>query len=73
MTQGRGLYRNAGLDTAWRPCSYRPGRFAYLTRNSTDHVVTDAETAPAANATGAARNSLLEPIDLTEERAKSRD
>ena len=72
MTQGRGLYRNAGLDTAWRPCSYRPGRYAYLTRNSTDHVVPDDPPA-AANATGAARNSLLETIDLTEERAKSRD
>ncbi|XP_043193084.1 uncharacterized protein LOC122365710 [Amphibalanus amphitrite] len=70
VTQGRGLYRNAGLDTAWRPCSYRPGRYAYLTRNGTDHVVPDDT---AANATDTANNSLLEPIDLTDERDKSRN
>lgn len=78
MSQRRGLYRNAGLDTAWRPCEYGQRRYAYLTRNTTDHVVKDdatsTSTSTAANDdSDTVPNQLLETIDLEQERRKRRD
>ncbi|XP_037089912.1 uncharacterized protein LOC119110257 [Pollicipes pollicipes] len=75
VTQRRGLYRNAGLDTAWRPCTYRQ-RYAYLTRNSTDHIVDDVNTTAtdvgSVAGTAAINNQLLETIDLEREQSKDK-
>jgi len=79
VTQSRGLYRNAGLDTAWRPCSAPQNRYAYLTRNETSHRVSDSGATshrdggatPASS--GTKENELLETIDLEEEKRKGRN